>query len=53
MLLAELSALLKKSKPNQPYLMMLLQTISVGFYNSCGTVFNILQQNQMTQVVMQ
>ncbi len=53
MLLAELSVLIKKKKPNQAYLLMLLQTIAVGFYNSCGSVFAVLESNGMTQTVMQ
>lgn len=53
MLLAELSVLIKKKKPNQKYLLSLIQTIAIAMYNSCQATFAILEQNSMTQVVMQ
>lgn len=48
MLCAELSVIIKKKKPNQRYLLSIIQTIAIAMYNSCQATFTILEQNGMT-----
>jgi hypothetical protein len=47
-LLAELSVHLAKKKPDQTYLSMLLQALSVAFYNNALATFQICESNNMT-----
>ena len=52
-LLAELSVILTRKKPDQTYLSMLLQALAVAFYNSAIVTFGICENNNMTVTLFQ